>query len=82
MRTNSIDDQERALTVVYHFLCHAHSWRGPTARRVKRELNTLVFMWSYGAIWLPGSVEEFRTAKAREEIVERSLTDIAEDGKR
>ncbi len=45
MRTNSIDDRERAMIVITLFLCFAHSWRGPTARRIKEELNTLFFMW-------------------------------------
>jgi hypothetical protein len=54
MRTNSIDrysgtpdEQERALIVVTQFLCHAHTWHGPTASRVKKELNSLFFVW-YG----------------------------------
>ena len=39
---DSIDDRYGADTgssIVAYFLCNAHSWRGPTARRIKKELN-------------------------------------------
>ena len=38
---DSIDDMYGADTgtsIVAYFICYAHSWRGPTASRVKKEL--------------------------------------------
>ena len=42
---NSIDDQEFEMLVVALFLCNAGSWHGPMADRIRKELNTLFFMW-------------------------------------
>ena len=42
---NSIDDmfnQDSADSVVRYFLSNASSWRGETARRVKKELNAML----------------------------------------
>ena len=42
---DSIDDRYGADTgtgIVAYFLYNAHSWRGPTARRIKKELRDML----------------------------------------
>jgi len=44
-RINSVDDRyicEDGKTQVIYFLSNASSWRGETARRVKKELNAMI----------------------------------------
>lgn len=42
---NSVDDTyyvENGRDIVARFLCNASTWRGETARRIKKELNALL----------------------------------------
>lgn len=42
---NSVDDNylfDAGKTIVMYFLANATTWRGETARRVKKELNTMI----------------------------------------
>ena len=42
---NSIDDMygyDTGKSVVAYFLCNACSWKGETARRIKKELNAMI----------------------------------------
>lgn len=42
---NSIDDMymcDSAKTIVMYFLANASSWRGETAKRIKKELNGMI----------------------------------------
>ena len=42
---NSVDDNyygDDGRSVVYYFLANASTWKGETARRIKKELNQLV----------------------------------------
>ena len=44
MQLNSIDDYyyfDSAKSVVLYFLCNAGTWRGETAKRIKKELNEM-----------------------------------------
>ena len=42
---NTIEDRfmvEDGKTQVIYFLCNANTWRGETARRIKKELNAMI----------------------------------------
>jgi len=42
---NSIEDNygyDSGKSIVNYFLCNAQTWRGETARRIKKELNAMV----------------------------------------
>ncbi len=45
MHLSSIDDEyvlDDARSIINYFLANASSWRGETARRIKKELNAMV----------------------------------------
>jgi len=42
---NSISDNygcDSAKSIIAYFLCNASSWRGETAKRIKKELNAMI----------------------------------------